>query len=230
MNDLEDIRWKEASNNPPDLNKREQEIPSVLEQILKKLFIWIFMFVFCYCTIPYCISWIHELSHAITAIMNGFKVTNIEVSWPHGGSTTLQFESPFLTGDEVKKYSLVLVAGSIGAFCVSLGLTRIIYHIKKVKFIFFLPIFITLSHRMLYEIKYWIDGINYWREGILVVHDSAQLLNINSNINPLGLLIFLICLMFLIIIWLLINLVRDIFRRYAILKEKVQLSKTSDSS
>ena len=69
--------------------------------------------------------------------MNGFKVTNIEVSWPQGGSTTLQFESLFLTGDEVKKYSLVLVAGSIGAFCVLLLLTRIIYHIKKVKFKFF---------------------------------------------------------------------------------------------
>ena len=71
------------------------------------------MFVLCYCTIPYCISWIHELSHAITAIMNGYKATNIEVSWPHGGSTTLLFESPFLTGDEVNKYSLVIATGSI---------------------------------------------------------------------------------------------------------------------
>jgi len=216
---------------------RNKTISSILDyikahyyQILKEFLFCGSMYVFCLCTIPYFISWIHELSHAITAIMNGFKVTNIEVSWPHGGSTTLQFESPFLTGDEVKKYSLVLVAGSIGAFCVSLGLTRIIYHIKKVKFKFFLPIFITLGHRMLYEIKYWIDGINYWREGISVVHDSTKLLNINSNINPLGLLIFLICLIFLIITWLGINLVRDMFRRYDIIKEKVQLSKTSDSS
>ena len=34
MNDLEDIRWKETSNNSPDLNKGEQEIPSILDYII----------------------------------------------------------------------------------------------------------------------------------------------------------------------------------------------------
>ena len=33
MNDFKDSRWKEACNNPPNLNKGEQEIPSILDSI-----------------------------------------------------------------------------------------------------------------------------------------------------------------------------------------------------
>lgn len=77
---------------------------------------------------------------------------------------------------------------------------------------------------MFYELNYWITGITYLINGIYIEgYDAILFLDISPHINPFSLRIFLITLFLVILIWLLVNLKKEIYRKIQIIKEKAKI-------
>lgn len=217
------------TNNPENsnsLNKKSKEkvtssnwsyITSYLtnkdHRLGKDLLFSISFIILSICVFLYLFSWVHELSHAITAIFNGLRITNLEVYWPYGGKVTYYFDSI-----EAIKLRIVIIAGSIGSVLVTLTLNRIIYYYRSIKFSIFMPLFGVTGYWMYFELNYWISGIGYWIRGVDVVTDADLFLDITPNSNPFLIQIFLMILLTIILIWLVMNFCTVIKQKKEIIK------------
>ena len=117
-------------------------------------FILIFT-VFCWLALPYFFTLVHELSHTITALINGFEVLSIEIHWPYGGSTHLPPDGGIILETRAIGYCWVSFSGSVISILVISILNRGIYHIKKIRFSVFFPVFMITCWWILFEIFYW---------------------------------------------------------------------------
>ena len=110
----------------------------------------------------------------------------------------------------------MIIAGSAGAFLVTLTLNRIIYYYRSIKLSIFLPLFGVTGYWMIHEIIYWIKGIVYWIRDFDVMNDAVFFLDITPNSYLL--LIFLIIIFIIILIWLWINF-------FIVIKQKIEIIK-----
>lgn len=144
----------------------------------KDLGIYLLVALLCGLYVPWIFSFVHELSHAITAIITGIKVIGIEVYYPYGGYV---FLSPHIIAE---RYFWVPLSGSLGSISITYIFNRIIYHIKTIKFSIFFPLFMITSWRILVEVFSWIIGVDYFIKGLYdIEHDAVSFLYLFPS-NP----------------------------------------------
>ncbi len=175
--------------------------------------------------LPYLFSWIHELGHAITGIINGIEALEIDVFYPYGGVTHFP-PLYFFSEDMVIKHYWIAALGSVGSVLIISILNRGLYHIKKIRFCFFFPLFVITSWGVLYEFNYLINGINDYINGINSPRDAYKFLFFYHQIDdpiiqidPLFLRNGLIYLFIVILIWFGFNLGKRIKKEIKIIKK-----------
>lgn len=179
----------------------------------KELKIFFLLALFSGLLLPYLFSWVHEFSHAFTILfIDEIDFLGIEVVYPYGGITRTR--QPLLIFDEdLLKLCWLNFSGSVGSIIIVLIFNRIIYHTKKISFSWFLPLFTTTSWWILYELGYWISGIDYYLDGNEVLHDAYRFLyyylhidNPVISIDPLILRNLVICFAIFFLIWSVLNI------------------------
>ncbi|KKM68862.1 hypothetical protein LCGC14_1456650 [marine sediment metagenome] len=173
--------------------------------------------VVCWLALPWFFTLIHELSHAITSLINGFEVINIEINWPYGGETNLPPDSWVIP--EVRKigYTRVSLSGSLVSVLIISILNRGIYHIKEIRVSVFFPIFMITSWWILFEVLYWFNGITSYIKGIGMMNDAYQFLYLYLQlsdpfilIDPNLLRIIIAGIFAVLLIWFPMNLLKRI--------------------
>ncbi len=106
-----------------------------------------------YFSFHYVFTFVHEVSHALTAAALGGQVRNIFIYALGGG----QIEYYSLAADY--RRSLVSLAGSFGSIIFGLTLAIVIYRKKKMKLEVFVPIYLEIGQSILFQIMYWHNGI-----------------------------------------------------------------------
>ena len=173
--------------------------------------------VICWMTLPFFFTLIHELSHVITALINGFEVLSIEIYWPYGGRTHLSPNSWVVLKSEAVGYCWISLSGSVISVLGISILNRGIYHIKKIRFSVFFPIFLITSWWILFEIFYWLDGVTSYINGTYNLNDAYTFLylylqfnNPIISIDPIILRYILVGVLVVLLIWFPINLLKRI--------------------
>ncbi len=136
------------------------------KQVLKSKKIWSYENVFfakcllgfwfaiaLYFSFPYVFTFVHEVSHAITAAANGGQVRSITIYGSNGG--LVEYHS---LGADYRR-SLVCLAGTLGSAIFGLTLAIVIYRKKKMKLEVFVPIYLQIGHNILGEVVYWHNGV-----------------------------------------------------------------------
>ncbi len=179
--------------------------------------IFLIFTVACWLTFPWFFTWIHELSHAITAFINEFEVLGVEIDWPYGGITHLPPDSWLILETRAIGYCWVYLSGSVISVLVISIINRGIYYIKKIRFSVFFPVFMITSWWILYELSYWITGTTNYIKGIYKLNDAygflALYLQINDpfiSINPVILRDVMVLVLLILLIWFPINLLKRI--------------------
>lgn len=106
-----------------------------------------------YFSFHYVFTFVHEISHALTAAALGGQVRNIFIYASGGG----QIEYYSLAADY--RRSLVSLAGSFGSIIFGLTLAIVIYRKKKMKLEVFVPIYLEIGQSILFQIMYWHNGV-----------------------------------------------------------------------
>lgn len=173
--------------------------------------------VICWMTLPFFFTLIHELSHVITALINGFEVLSIEIYWPYGGSTHLPPDNWVILESRAVGYCWISLSGSMISVLVISILNRGIYHIKKIRFSVFFPVFMITSWWILYEITYWFGGVTSYIKGIYNLNDAYTFLYLYQqfdgpfiSIDPILLRYILAGVLVVLLIWFPINLLKRI--------------------
>ncbi|KKN61160.1 hypothetical protein LCGC14_0524550 [marine sediment metagenome] len=180
--------------------------------------IYLSLMLFCGLVIPWYFSLIHELSHAITAIINGIEISGIEMNYPMGGVTHLEKETNFIGRENVA--ILIFISGSLGSSLTAFILNRIAY--KKITFSVFFPLFIITSLRIVFELLGWIIGVNYFIEGLSDNGFDPVGFLYYSQIDPVFLLILLIVSLIVILGWFIFNLIKRIREERNTIKKSIK--------
>lgn len=167
--------------------------------------------------LPWFFTLVHELSHAITALVNGFEVLGIEINWPYGGSTYLPPDNWVILETRAIRYCWVSLSGSMISILIISILNRAIYHSKMIRFYVFFPLFMITSWWILFEIAYWITGTVSYMKGIEPSSDAYKFLYLYLQIgdpfiliDPEVLRITLVGFFLVLLIWFPINLLKRI--------------------
>lgn len=191
----------------------------------KNLMIYLFLALLCGLFMPLIFTLIHELYHAITAIINGFRVLGIEVSYPMGGATHLAEDTNFIGRENIA--ILVYLSGSLGSVLSAGIINRIIYRLKT-EFSVFLPLFIITSFRIIGELSGWIIGIDNYIKGIDSGNDAYKVLYYLQLDDPLILLVplimqgILIFSLIALLVWFAFNLIKRIREERNAIKKNIQ--------
>ena len=126
----------------------------------------------------YIFTFIHELSHAIIALIYGLQIIEINISDAGIGNT----EFSIITSDSVM--SQIFLAGSLGAIFFGIAFLFIIYRSKNMKLDGVISIYCLIGYVIL-------TNIFYWRESVLVEKgDSWDFLIYNPQLEPFWLASF----------------------------------------
>ena len=136
------------------------------KQVIKSKKIWLYENVFyakfllgfwfglaLYFSLPYVFTFVHEVSHAITATAYGGQVLNIFI-YASGGGLVEYISLPIYY-----RRALVSLAGTFGSTIFGLSLAIVIYRKKKMKLEVFVPIYLQIGQSILYQIVYWRNGV-----------------------------------------------------------------------
>lgn len=191
----------------------------------KDLGIYLFLALFCGLFMPYIFSWIHELSHAITVIINGIDVTGIKVDYPMDGNTYFAEGTNFTNRESIAIW--INLSGSLGSFPSAVIINRVAY--KKIRFSIFLPLFMITIFRIVSECCGWIGGIGDYINGIDSGNDIYRVLyylQLDELLIPMVPLIILGVLIFFLlalIVWFVgFNLIKRIREERITIKKNNQ--------
>ncbi len=106
-----------------------------------------------YFSLPYVFTFVHEISHAVTAAAYGGQVRSITI-YAFGGGLVEYYSLP-----PDHRRSFVSLAGALGSTIFGLTLAIIIYRKKKMKLEVFVPIYIQIGRYILGEVIYWHNGV-----------------------------------------------------------------------
>lgn len=152
---------------------------------------------------------IHELSHIFVAKLNGIDVLGFCVRYPYYGVTYFPPGPILVSKSEAMAWCQIFIAGSIGSSFIAILSNRILYH--KSKFSVFYPLNIVTGFYILFELTYWIEGIDYYINDITSESDAYKFLFLYlqfEDLSPLFLKIILQICYVAIIFWLGVSIIK----------------------
>ena len=126
----------------------------------------------------YIFTFIHELSHAIIALIYGLQIIEINISDAGIGNT----EFSIITSDSVM--SQIFLTGSIGAIIFGIAFLFIIYKSKNMKLDGVISIYCLIGYVILTNIFYWFESV------LVEKGDGWDFLIYNPQLDPLWLVSF----------------------------------------
>lgn len=169
----------------------------------KEIIIFFSLILFWCLVLPPLFTMIHEFLHIFVAKLNGIDVLGFRVKYPYHGVTYFPPGPILVSKSEAMAWCQIYIAGSLGSSFIAILSNRILYH--KTRFSVFYPLNIATGFWILFELTYWIEGIDYYINGITSESDAYKFLFLYlqfEDLSPLFLKIILQLCYVAIIFWL----------------------------